>query len=112
MRRPTTPNPTMLLDASFGEPEAMARVLEAHLGLAAMWGFTNSYCSSLIHDINAVHGMLDVMGIDYSVLYPSMGLGLAMAKEFAASGADVAILARRPEVLDRPPRRQSRSAVR
>ncbi len=29
-----------------------------------MWGFTNSYCSSLIHDINAVHGMLDVMGID------------------------------------------------
>jgi predicted dehydrogenase len=31
---------------------------------SAMWGFTNSYCSSLIHDINAVHGMLDVMGID------------------------------------------------
>jgi predicted dehydrogenase len=29
-----------------------------------LWGFTNSYCSSLIHDINAVHGMLDVMGID------------------------------------------------
>lgn len=30
----------------------------------------------------------------------SMGLGLAMAKEFASSGADVAILARRPEVLE------------
>ena len=30
----------------------------------------------------------------------SMGLGLAMAKEFAASGADVAILARSPEVLE------------
>jgi len=30
----------------------------------------------------------------------SMGLGLAMAKEFAASGADVAILARRPDVLE------------
>ncbi len=29
----------------------------------------------------------------------SKGLGLAMAKEFAASGADVAILARRPDVL-------------
>jgi predicted dehydrogenase len=29
-----------------------------------MWGFTNSYASSLIHDINAVHGMLDVMGLD------------------------------------------------
>src|SRR5690242_16402294 len=30
----------------------------------------------------------------------SKGLGLAMATEFAASGADVAILARRPEVLE------------
>jgi NAD(P)-dependent dehydrogenase (short-subunit alcohol dehydrogenase family) len=30
----------------------------------------------------------------------SKGLGLAMAREFAASGADVAILARRPEVLE------------
>jgi predicted dehydrogenase len=29
-----------------------------------LWGYTNSYCSSLIHDINAVHGMLDIMGID------------------------------------------------
>ena len=34
----------------------------------------------------------------------SMGLGLAMAKEFAASGADVAILARRPEVLEQAKR--------
>jgi 3-oxoacyl-[acyl-carrier protein] reductase len=30
----------------------------------------------------------------------SMGLGLAMATRFAASGADVAILARRPDVLE------------
>ncbi|HEX5326891.1 MAG TPA: SDR family NAD(P)-dependent oxidoreductase, partial [Acetobacteraceae bacterium] len=30
----------------------------------------------------------------------SKGLGLAMATEFAASGADVAILARRPAVLE------------
>jgi DNA polymerase-3 subunit epsilon len=30
MARATTPNPTMLLDASFGEPESMAQVLEAH----------------------------------------------------------------------------------
>jgi len=30
----------------------------------------------------------------------SKGLGLAMAKEFAASGANVAMLARRPEVLE------------
>ena len=30
----------------------------------------------------------------------SKGLGLAMATRFAASGADVAMLARRPEVLE------------
>ena len=30
----------------------------------------------------------------------SKGLGLAMAKEFAASGADVAMLARRPDALE------------
>ncbi len=35
----------------------------------------------------------------------SKGLGLAIATEFAASGADVAILARRPEVLEEAKRR-------
>jgi NAD(P)-dependent dehydrogenase (short-subunit alcohol dehydrogenase family) len=39
----------------------------------------------------------------------SKGLGLAMAKEFAASGADVAMLARRPEVLEQA--KQDVSAV-
>jgi predicted dehydrogenase len=29
-----------------------------------LWGFTNSYCSSLIHNINAVHGMLDEMSLE------------------------------------------------
>ena len=44
----------------------------------------------------------------------SKGLGLAMAKEFAASGANVAILARSPEVLDeaRRSRRRARRAGR
>jgi predicted dehydrogenase len=45
-----------------------ARQVERATGRALtgsdLWGYTNSYCSSLIHDINAVHGMLDVMGID------------------------------------------------
>ncbi len=40
----------------------------------------------------------------------SMGLGLAMAKEFATSGADVAILARRPEVLEQAKRTASAGA--
>ena len=39
----------------------------------------------------------------------SKGLGLATATRFAASGADVAILARRPEVLEQArQRRQGR----
>jgi predicted dehydrogenase len=42
-----------------------------------MWGFTNSYCSSLIHDINAVHGMLDVMRI---------GTGKVVGAAFYANG--------------------------
>jgi predicted dehydrogenase len=40
--------------------QATGRVLTG----AEMWGFTNSYCSSLIHDINAVHGLLDEMGLE------------------------------------------------
>jgi predicted dehydrogenase len=42
-----------------------------------MWGFTNSYCSSLIHDINAVHGMLDAM---------SLGTGQVVGAAFYAGG--------------------------
>jgi predicted dehydrogenase len=44
---------------------------------AEMWGFTNSYCSSLIHDINAVHGLLDVMGL---------GTGKVIGAAFFAGG--------------------------
>ena len=38
----------------------------------------------------------------------SKGLGLAMATHFAASGADVAILARRPAALEEAGRRSPR----
>ena len=40
----------------------------------------------------------------------SKGLGLAMATEFAASGADVAILARRPDVLEQAKTQVERTA--
>jgi len=40
----------------------------------------------------------------------SKGLGLAMATEFAASGADVAILARRPDVLEEAKAQVERTA--
>ena len=39
------------------------RATGRNLSKADLWGYTNSYCSSLIHDINAVHGMLDVMNV-------------------------------------------------
>jgi predicted dehydrogenase len=44
--------------------EQVARAVGHDLTGAEMWGYTNSYCSSLIHDINAVHGILDALGIE------------------------------------------------
>lgn len=38
---------------------AVGRTLEGDL----LGGFCGAYCSSLVHDVNAVHGMLEVMGI-------------------------------------------------
>ena len=39
--------------------EAVGRDLESE----DLQGFVNAYCSSLVHDVNAVHGMLDQMGV-------------------------------------------------
>ena len=44
--------------------EQVQRATGRVLGGAELRGFTNSYCSSLIHNINAVHGLLDLMGIE------------------------------------------------
>jgi predicted dehydrogenase len=44
--------------------EQVARAVGRPLTGAEMWGYTNSYCSSLIHDINVVHGVLDVWGVE------------------------------------------------
>ena len=44
--------------------QQVARATGRQLTGGDMWGFTNSYCSSLIHDINAVHGLLAAMGIE------------------------------------------------
>jgi len=42
----------------------VTRAVGRDLTGAEMWGYTNSYCSSLIHDINVVHGILDALGIE------------------------------------------------
>lgn len=57
-------SPALIEDARARRERQVKRATGRVLTGAAMWGFTNSYCSSLIHDINAVHGLLDVMGLD------------------------------------------------
>ncbi len=44
--------------------EQVARAVARKLTDAEMWGYTNCYCSSLIHDINVVHGALDHLGLE------------------------------------------------
>jgi predicted dehydrogenase len=56
--------PTLIEDARARRERQVERATGRVLTGAEMWGFTNSYCSSLIHDINAVHGLLDTMGLD------------------------------------------------
>ena len=51
-------------EARSNREKQVFRATGRKLTAAEMWGFTNSYCSSLIHNINAVHGMLDVMGLE------------------------------------------------
>ncbi|MEE9251351.1 MAG: Gfo/Idh/MocA family oxidoreductase [Alphaproteobacteria bacterium] len=49
-----------------GRKQQVRQVVEAvgsKLKGAEFQGFTRAYCSSLVHDVNAVHGMLDRMGI-------------------------------------------------
>lgn len=44
--------------------EQVARAVSRELTPREMWGYTNSYCSSMIHDINVVHGVLEVLGVE------------------------------------------------
>jgi 3-oxoacyl-[acyl-carrier protein] reductase len=54
--------------------------------------------------------LIELTGRAALITGASKGLGLAMATEFAASGADVAILARRPEVLEEAKAQIARTA--
>jgi len=57
-------SPDLIAEARAKREEQVKRATGRTLTGAEMWGFTNSYCSSLIHDINAVHGLLDLMGVE------------------------------------------------
>jgi predicted dehydrogenase len=56
--------PELIAEGNALRERQVERATGHHLSGSDLWGYTNSYCSSLIHDINAVHGMLDVMEID------------------------------------------------
>lgn len=56
--------PEMIADGKKRRDQQVARAVGRALTPAEMWGYTNSYSSSLIHDINVVHGVLDGWGIE------------------------------------------------
>jgi len=54
----------MVADGKRRRDDQVARAVRRELTTAQMWGYTNSYCSSLIHDINVVHGVLEALGVE------------------------------------------------
>jgi predicted dehydrogenase len=44
------------------QKEQVARAIKQPLDASSFRGFCNAYCSALVHDVNAVHGMLDRLG--------------------------------------------------
>lgn len=45
------------------QAEQVSRAVPAVLGELSFRGFCGAYASSIVHDVNAVHGILDVLGI-------------------------------------------------
>ncbi|MCX7889493.1 MAG: Gfo/Idh/MocA family oxidoreductase [Rhodobacteraceae bacterium] len=60
------------------QAEQVARAIPAGLDDLAFRGFCTAYASAIVHDVNAVHGMLDVLGI---------GDGTVVGAAFFAGGA-------------------------
>jgi predicted dehydrogenase len=54
----------MIADGKKRRDQQVARAVGRSLTEAEMWGYTNCYASSLIHDINVVHGVLDAWQIE------------------------------------------------
>jgi predicted dehydrogenase len=62
-RREPDVTPDVIETGQRKQREQVARAVPGRLGDLAYRGFCSAYCSSLIHDVNAVHGMLDRLGI-------------------------------------------------
>lgn len=54
----------VIADGKRRRDEQVARAVHRPLTPAEMWGYTNCYCSSLIHDINVVHGVLEALKVE------------------------------------------------
>jgi len=54
----------MIEDGKRRRDQQVTRAVGRALSAEEMWGYTNSYSSSLIHDINVVHGVLDTWNVE------------------------------------------------
>lgn len=55
--------PDLIASVKAKQQEQVARAVPAPLDEISYRGFTAAYCSSLVHDVNAVHGLLDGLGV-------------------------------------------------
>ena len=56
--------PAELIKAAAGkQQEQVARAVPGVVDSSDYRGFTGAYCSSIVHDVNAVHGLLEALGI-------------------------------------------------
>jgi predicted dehydrogenase len=53
----------LLASAEARQREQVAKAVPNLAGVTAYKGFTGAYCSSIVHDVNAVHGLLDALGV-------------------------------------------------
>ena len=55
--------PELIADVSRKQREQVAYAVPVPLDAVSFRGFCNAYASSIVHDVNAVHGLLDAMNI-------------------------------------------------
>lgn len=62
-RRVADVAPDLVAQARELQCQQVGRAVEVPLSGDLLAGFTAAYCSSLVHDVNAVHGLLDALGV-------------------------------------------------
>ena len=53
----------LVAEVSAKQKQQVARAVGVALDAMAYRGFVNAYCSALVHDVNAIHGLLDSLGV-------------------------------------------------